>query len=179
LCFISIALAQPAPPPIEPQAPAAALGVVGGRNNSYSDRIPAEQLVELDAAGDKFGARHIPDLSGDARGAVIILHDSAQHPAWPLTVAALSDELPLKGWDTLSIELPAPATAAPADGVAPPAPSAAPAAAPAVGAAAAGTEAKAQARIAAALKYYVDAEKKNVVLIGFGSGSIRAAEFLR
>lgn len=150
----------------QPEAPAApATAPANNDAASYSARIPAEQMIELDAAGDKFRARRIPDLSGEPRGAVIVLHDSAHNPVWPHTVDALSDDLPLHGWDTLSIELPTPdATPAPADTATP---------------TAAGTEPRAQARIAAALKYYIDAKATPIALIGFGSGAIRAAEFLR
>lgn len=193
LCISSSAIAQqptaPAastPAPSTPPAsttPAQTTGVVGARNSVYTDRIPVEQMLTLDANGDKFLARHIPDLSGLPRGAVIILHDSAQNPAWPFTAAALSDDLPLHGWDTLSIELPAPDTKAtqPAVAAATPPTAPAPAATPANNAplSAAGTEPRVQARIAAALKYYSDQQTKNVVLIGFGSGTIRSADFLR
>jgi hypothetical protein len=192
LCLAGNALAQqpaaPAPAATTPPAaaaPAQNAGSVGDRNSVYTDRIPPEQILALDANGDKFLARHIPDLSGLPRGAAIILHDSAQNPAWPFTAAALSDDLPLHGWDTLSIELPAPDTAATQSATAPTpaAPAAAtppPAATPASSAQApAGIEPRVQARIAAALKYYSDQQINNVVLIGFGSGTIRSAEFLR
>ncbi|MDB6060215.1 MAG: hypothetical protein JWM78_318 [Verrucomicrobiaceae bacterium] len=195
--LIGSALAQQAPAPAATPAattPAAGAapapqhtGSVGDRNSVYTDRIPPEQIMTLDANGEKFLARHISDLSGQPRGAVIILHDSAQNPAWPFTAAALSDDLPLRGWDTLSIELPAPDIAAqptnangtaatPPPAASPPATTAAPTtpAAPA-----AGTEPRVQARIAAALKYFSDRRAKNVIVIGFGSGAIRSAEFLR
>ncbi len=182
-------------PAAAPQPEPAATGSVGDRNSVYTDRIPPEQIVTLDAGDDKFLARHIPDLSGQPRGAVIILHDSGQHPSWPLTAAALIDELPLHSWDTLNIELPAPMpegekSAAPPQTATPPAatdaaPAAeAPPATPALGSAAtvastAIIEAQAQARISAAIKYYADQNQRNIVLIGFGSGAIRAAENLR
>ena len=142
-------------------------GVEGGHNAIYTDRIPPEQMVTLDANGDKFQARHIADLSGQPRGAVIILHDSGQHPNWPFTAAALIDDFPLHGWDTLNIELPVPTlnTAQPAT--------------PAPTATATGVEPQAQARINAAIKYFSDQSQRNIVLIGFGSGAIRAAETLR
>jgi hypothetical protein len=173
--------ATPAPTPAPASAPAQNTGPVGNRSNTYTDRIPPEQIISLDANGDKFLARHIPDLSGLPRGAAIILHDSAQNPAWPFTAAALSDDLPLHGWDTLSIELPAPdLTTAKPTAPAPSTPAATPAAAPpAATAASTELEPRVQARIAAALKYYSDQQTENVVLIGFGSGTIRSAEFLR
>lgn len=199
ICGYALAQTNPAPATPTPANPAqatpptesATIGVAGARIESYTDSIPPEQLVALDANGDKFQARHIPDLSGLPRGAVIILHDSGQHPSWPFTAAALIDDLPLHGWDALNIELPAPASdSAKSETPAPAAtPPAANTAAPATGAnttapaAAAATatsiEPQVQARINAAIKYYSDQNQTNIVLIGFGSGAIRAAENLR
>ncbi|HEY3700010.1 MAG TPA: DUF3530 family protein [Spongiibacteraceae bacterium] len=165
-------------------------GNVGGHNAVYTDRTPPEQMISLEAGSDKFQARHIADLSGLPRGAVIILHDSGQHPSWPFTVAALIDDLPLHGWDTLNIELPAPAIdiKAQTNPAAPTAPASANAPTPAapnkptatpttnVAVPALGIEPQAQARISAAIKYFADQSQRNIVLIGFGSGAIRAAE---
>lgn len=204
----SAAIAQTAPAPAQQPAPNAApatpaitepSGITGERNASYTDRIPPEQLVTLEAGTEKFAGRHIADLSGLPRGAVIVLHDSGQHPSWPLTVAALLDELPLHGWDTLSIELPLPAAplqraepsatppatdpaAAPAGTPPPASPAPAAATAPATGAPAprvTDVEAQAAARIAAALKYFSEQQQGNIVLIGIGSGATRAAELIR
>lgn len=177
------------------QSTPATTGNVGNRNALYTDRIPPEQIMTLDAGGDKFQARHIPDLSGQPRGAVIILHDSGQHPSWPFTAAALIDDLPLHGWDTLNIELPAPAVdtakpeASPQTTTPPAANNPAPAgtntaanptpAAPASNASTTTIEPQAQARISAAIKYYADQNQRNIAFIGFGSGAIRAAENLR
>lgn len=205
-------ISAPAPNAQAPTAPAAAAtaavpgGVAGDRNATLQDRIPAEQLLTLQAGTDSFQARFIADLSGLPRGAVLVLHNSGQHPSWPFTVAALVDDLPLHGWSVLSIELPAPAQdpdPAPAGSV--PAPAAAPGspppATPAAGntatagtpttatatpanaalnpASAAGIEARALARIASALKYLADRREQNVVLLGFGSGATRTAETVR
>jgi hypothetical protein len=229
----SAAMAQPAPQPKTPapaatppattttppataqpatgtatQAPAIAVpaGVVGDRNATLQDRVPPEQLLTLQAGTDSFQARFIADLSGLPRGAVLVLHNSGQHPSWPFTVAALLDDLPLHGWSVLSIELPAPAQDPdPAPSGTVPAPAAAPGAPPAAtpaatNTAAAGTpttatatpanaaqnpasgaaiEARALARVAAALKYLADRREQNVVLLGFGTGATRAAETVR
>lgn len=199
--------AQPANAAQEPAAAKGApTGVAGGRNATLQDRIPADQLLTLQAGTDAFQARFIADLSGLPRGAVIVLHNSGQHPSWPFTVAALLDDLPLHGWSTLSIELPAPAqdadaapsgtAAAPAATPGAPAPATPAATTPAAAgtpntataapdsaavnpASAAGIEARALARIAAALKFLADRRERNVVLVGFGSGATRAAEAVR
>ena len=200
--------------PANATAPAAGTtgiaGVVGGDNAAFTDRIPADQIVTLDAGGDKFNAWHIADLTGQPRGAVIVLPASGHVPSWPHTAAALIDDLPLHGWSVLNIELPLPVddtlkaettvpdTAAPAP---PPASSSAPSPTPspaptptptpaaAGGAASAPTatatpavqppEVRVQARIDAAIKYFTDQKQRNIVLIGFGSGAIRAADTLQ
>jgi dienelactone hydrolase len=183
------AATQPPTPATAPTnaAPVQTPGVEGGSNAVYTTRIPPEQMITLDANGDKFQARHIADLSGIPRGAVIILHDSGQHPSWPFTTEALIDDLPLHGWDTLSIELPppavdthssetpkqastAPASTTPTPAEAKPAATTAPTT---------GIEPQTQARISAAIKYFSDQANRNIALIGFGSGAIRAAETVR
>lgn len=209
LCGSAIAQTNPAPATPAQNPPAAApassapsptTGVEGGRNAVYTDRIPPEQMITLDANGDKFQARHVADLSGLPRGAAIILHDSGQHPSWPFTAAALIDELPLHGWDTLNIELPAPTTdslqaetptvpAATSPATATNNPTSANptntnpinATTPATAATptTTGVESRVQARINAAIKYFSDQNQHNIVLIGFGSGAIREAETLR
>lgn len=193
---------QPAPaavpaPATPPAAPAAATATAPAA-------VPAAAAsAATPAAADagKFLARFIPDLSGAPRGAVIVLHDSGQHPSWPITVAAVLDDLPLHGWNTLAIELPAPAQEPPAAASPAPASTTAAAATPAAPNTAASTvgtpatpggasatpaapvapalEQRAQLRIAAALRYFAEQKQTNVALIGFGSGAWRAAEFVR
>ncbi len=48
----------------------------------------------------------LQERSGRPQGAVLILHDVAQHAHWPKLVAPLRENLPDYGWITLSIELP-------------------------------------------------------------------------
>ena len=204
--------------PEQTAATAAATGAATPQNAADElDTAPAPQVAagEESEQSTRFLARHIPDLSGEGRGAVIILHDSEQHPSWPFTVAALLDDLPLHGWNTLSIELPAPAQDATTLPPLPPPPKpkpvapnqngaepAAAAASPREAAPGASTksaeppadngepapapkqspspEQLAQARIEAALDYLTEtAPKTPVVLIGFGSGAYRAADFAR
>lgn len=177
--------AAPSTPP--PAGPATSGTVVGNRNTQLNDRIPPAQQLQLQAGDDKFAGRYIADLSPDHRGAVIVLHDSGQHQSWPLTVAALLDELPLFGWNTLAIELPAPAQDAPlaTPAAATPATVTAPTATASnalVTGSEDGAEKQAQARIDAALKKLAELDggkNQATVLIGFGSGAWRAVEFAR
>jgi dienelactone hydrolase len=164
---------------------------VGDRNTTLADRIPPEQQLALQAGDDRFAARYIANLHAKLRGAVLVLHDSGQHQSWPNTVAALLDELPLHGWSTLALELPAPAAAAPNPSAptappASPAPATTPAPAPAPAAlltgSETGTEKQAQARIDAAVAKLAElhsGKPQPTVVIGFGSGAWRAAEFAR
>ncbi len=191
---------SPTPAAAPNATPAPATGIEGERIALFSDRIPSDQIVTLDAGGDKFQGWHIADLTGQPLGAVIILPDSGHVPSWPFTAAALVDDLPLHGWSVLSIELPAPAPAeskpdaqtppekpattntpaaastAPSAATSPasPAPTPAPTAPtpPAI-------ELQTQARISTAIKYFAEQNQRNIVLIGFGSGAIRAAETLK
>jgi hypothetical protein len=49
------------------------------------------------------------DRSGDAQGALLILHAEGEHPSWPRTTQPLHDSLPEYGWATMAIQLPNPA----------------------------------------------------------------------
>lgn len=178
--------AAPAPAPAAstpaPATPAPGRGVVGDRNVLLSDRIPPEQQLELQAGDDKFSGRYLADLSPEHRGAVLVLQDSGQHQSWPRTVAALFDDLPLHGWSVLAVELPPPAQ----DAVTAPNASTRPTAPATPGALLTGSEEgaekQAQARIDAAVQKLAELNQnaaQPTVLIGFGSGAWRAAEFAR
>ncbi len=208
----------PAAPATAPATPAASTGSwVGEQARRPLDRIPPEQRLTLTTdGGEQFPARYLPDLTGQPRGGVLLLHDAGQHPTWPFTLAALFEELPLHGWSTLAIELPtpaapnspeaalAPAAVDPAAAAAtPPAGSATPPTPPAqtpppapvtADPNAATTPAPAsttptlsaremavQARIDAGIQLLAPNPTADgvVVLIGFGSGAIRAAEAIR
>ncbi len=197
--------AAPAPaadPAVPPTAPPPSSGSwVGDHALRPLDRTPPEQRMMLTAGDDTFPARYLPDLTGQPRGAVLLLHDAGQHPAWPFTLAALFEELPLQGWHTLAIELPAPAAAdspeaalaAAAVDPAPAAPATTPAAPitapadpnaappPAPAPTLSLREMAVQARIDAGIRQLVPAPTPQsvVVLVGFGSGAIRAAETVK
>lgn len=199
------AQAAPTPAPPAPQAPAILAPTTAAPNTAQPPAAPEPEPATRDTG--RFLARHVPDLTGEPRGAVIILHDSEQHPSWPFTVDALVDDLPQHGWNTIAIELPAPAQdahplkplpppippapapqetaeapatnpAAPAEPAAAPAPEPAPAVEPPPPPT---PEQQAQARIAAALRYLTQDTRQPppVVIIGFGSGAYRAVEFAR
>lgn len=150
--------------------------MVGDHNRLLSDRIPPSQQLQLQAGDDKFAARYIADLSAEHRGTVIVLPDSGQHQSWPYTVAALLDDFPLHGWDVMALELPVPnpeSTPKPATA----------ANGPALETSAADSVEKiAQARIDAAVKKLLElhgGKAEATVLLGFGSGGWRAADFAR
>lgn len=198
--------AAPADPNATQNAPAPATGSwVGAQVLRPLDTIPPEQRLMLTAGSDTFPARFVADLTGQPRGAVLLLHDAGQHPTWPFTLAALFEELPLHGWNTLAIELPTPAAAgapdaalaaaaadpatadpaaaapadAPAAGQTPPAPAtpATTSTTPTLSA----LELAVQARIDAGINHLAPAATPAsvVAIIGFGSGAIRAAEAVK
>lgn len=164
--------AAPATSPSPPADPA----VVGDHNRRLSDRIPASQQLLLQAGDDQFAARYIADLSPNHRGAVIVLPDSGHHQSWPHNVAALLDDLPLYGWDVMALELPAPNVDSK------PKPATVASGPQLETSAGDGVEKIVQARIDAAIKKLAElhsGKTEATVLLGFGSGSWRAAEFAR
>lgn len=47
-----------------------------------------------------------PDTSGIPQGAVLILHDDGEHPAWPVTINPVRLSLSQHGWATFSLSMP-------------------------------------------------------------------------
>lgn len=64
------------------------------------------QAVWLDEAQKRFFSIFTPDLSGEPKGGIIILHDADSHPNKPEVVQPLRNRLPTHGWATLAIQLP-------------------------------------------------------------------------
>lgn len=66
----------------------------------------AEQLM-LKVGSEEVLSLYRPVQSGRFDGGVILLHDRGTQPDWPGVIRTLRRKLPLYGWSTLSIELPA------------------------------------------------------------------------
>lgn len=64
------------------------------------------QLVELDAADERFPALYRPDVSGKKLGGALILHNVGQHPDWAQNISPTREHLSQYGWSTLSVSLP-------------------------------------------------------------------------
>lgn len=59
----------------------------------------------LDSESETFFALWQADRSGDAKGALLILHAEGEHPSWPTITQPLHDTLPDYGWATMAISL--------------------------------------------------------------------------
>ena len=70
---------------------------------------PEDEAVWLEADGGKFLALFQPAAAAEAKGAVLILHDSGETPLWPEAVESIRRGLAAQGWHTLAVALPAPA----------------------------------------------------------------------
>jgi hypothetical protein len=83
-------------------------------NTQHHMQLLASQLEDkkaiqwLTAGEETFLAIWQADRSGDAKGAVLIIHAEGEHPAWPQTTKPLHDSLPDYGWATMAIHLPNP-----------------------------------------------------------------------
>jgi hypothetical protein len=88
------------------------------RSTLASDQKRKMQLLEsnlssgkaywLNDGKEEFLAIWQEDRSGDAQGALLILHAEGEHPSWPRTTQPLHDTLPEYGWATMAIHLPNP-----------------------------------------------------------------------
>jgi hypothetical protein len=72
-------------------------------------QLPDGQVHWLNDGSSEFLAIWQEDRSGDAQGALLILHAEGEHPSWPQTTQPLHDSLPEYGWATMAIQLPNPA----------------------------------------------------------------------
>ncbi len=71
------------------------------------------RIVQL-AVGDKrFPALYHRHEGARESGAVLILHERGEYPAWPDVVSPLARGLPRYGWSTLALRLPTPSPATP------------------------------------------------------------------
>ena len=70
------------------------------------DAILDGEPVHLDAGGHTYLGIHTEAEGGGPRKGVIVMHGRGFHPDWPDVAAPLRVELPLHGWDTLSLQMP-------------------------------------------------------------------------
>jgi hypothetical protein len=74
--------------------------------------LPGNQVVWLETRYSnsedtvKILALEASPKNTNIEGAILLLHDEGQHAAWPSLLGALREELPYKGWYTLSINFP-------------------------------------------------------------------------
>lgn len=73
-----------------------------------ADQLPSGKPYWLNDGESEFLAIWQEDRSGDAQGALLILHAEGEHPSWPQTTQPLHDSLPEYGWATMAIQLPDP-----------------------------------------------------------------------
>lgn len=125
--LLSLLVAQPAaaaagdaePAPTEQAAPAAAPAEPPRpRSEPDPDAVkvaelakalePRTQVLWLPTGGTPALGLYQPQGSGELHGSVILFHDDQTHADWPNLVRPLRLGLPDKGWDTLSLQLPAP-----------------------------------------------------------------------
>jgi len=136
-------------------------------NYSYEERIakqlaaglPESEVLWLRAGGREFISLYRGHNTGQARGAIIILHGMGGHPDWPEIVSPLRSALPALGWATLSIQLP---VLSPGDPIAD----------------YGRTLGDAKQRLQAAVQQLRDWQFSNIVVIGHSFGAATAAQVL-
>jgi hypothetical protein len=154
---------------------------------------------------DTFLAIWNADRTGDAKGAILIIHAEGEHPTWPRTTRPLHDSLPDYGWATMAIHLPNPhkKTTSPrtlpvktatlittqdnheaqvaakkptsTQSAIPPSSSTHSSTKPIM----INTESMSNDRLEAALQFLHDKGQFNVILMGSGVGAIRAHHFIK
>lgn len=117
------------------------------------------EVLRLADGDHKFLAVYRRSDADTVRGAAIILHGRGAHPEWTDVVRPLASRLPESGWDTLAIQLPVAAAAAPDrdwDALVP----------------------EAIPRINAAIAFLSERRVTNIVLVAHSMGARMGAHFL-
>ena len=102
-----------------------AAGTAQAAGDRAKEQRWAEQIVDMLIDGEavwlgpdtaQFLAIHTPDLTGEPKGTVILVHGMGAHPDWQEVIQPLRVGLPEYGWATLSVQMPVlPNDAAPAE----------------------------------------------------------------
>lgn len=146
------------------------------------------------------------DRSGNAKGAILIIHAEGEHPAWPQTTKPLHDSLPDYGWATMAVHLAPPAPvprpkrelppktvqivaaqdetapendAEPDTSKTPKADTQVPPQMASKELSSPEIEAATEQRLVAALKFLHDKGQFNIVIMGSGVGAIRTHRFIK
>jgi len=117
------------------------------------------EIIWLRTPNEKFIALYLDDFTGTLRGGVILLHGMGGHPDWPDVISPLRQSLPKHGWSTLSIQLPTFEKGGQISDYA-------------------DTISNVTARIKAAIDHFRSIGNSNIVLLGYGLGSMMGASFL-
>jgi len=76
------------------------------RDQMIEQDLQQGQAVWLGEGQERFFTIFTPDLSGEPKGGVILLHDADSQPNKPEVMQPLRNQLPLHGWATIAIQLP-------------------------------------------------------------------------
>lgn len=157
---------------------------------ALEQRLPAQELQQLQAGDTSFLALWKPANSDDPQGAVVIVSGAGESVDWPNVVGPLRRKFPDIGWATLSLPLPDtqdPALQAreaePAADAAPQAPATETPAAEAASPPADDTATKAAeaeqifARIDSAIAFAIQNKSRSIALLGHSSGAYWATRY--
>jgi len=75
-------------------------------SKQLAKEVTVGEVVNLPSKEQEFLAIYTKTNTKNSRGGIILLHDLGTHADWPDIIALLRSELPVKGWNTLSLQLP-------------------------------------------------------------------------
>ncbi len=81
-----------------------------GKMKMLEQNLKFQKVEWLQSEKEPFLAIWQEDRSGEAKGAILIIHAEGEHPSWPQTTKPLHDSLPDYGWATMAVNLPDPLT---------------------------------------------------------------------
>ncbi len=124
--------------------------------SKLSEKVKKGETVWINNGANKFFSIFIPDLTGQPKGAAIIVHDGNAHPDWPEVIHPLRTYLPHHGWATLSVHVPQIETIEEYTAI----------------------QNIVSSRIEKASAYLREIGYKNIALLGHGTGAMAATRYL-
>lgn len=129
-------------------------------SQQLAKQVTIGEAVNLPSGEKDFFAIYTKTHTEKSRGGIILLHDLGTHADWPDIITPLRAELPAKGWNTLSLQLPIlPDRSVPREMDQ--------------------TFIEINNRINSAIDYYGEKGIYNLVLIGYSFGAIAGVKYLR
>jgi len=136
----------------------------------YKNLRMGDEVLQLESNGETYWALYQQNRTARPQGGVLLIHDQAQSMDWPIMLQEIRTYLPDTGWDTLSIAMPEAADTRVPARIMPPVPD--------VFNYNLSFKEFAHSRIQEGINELIRRDALNIVLVGYGTGSHWAANYM-